>query len=285
MSPDQRLLPASDESTGRAKRRALDATEALERCAAAQAAAGGAQQQQEQEQQQQRLLLEGEWELALAGSGTVVTRTPLVRLLSRLSGGGGGSPSPSSSSYGLGRIRQVLSARSAPTATPSGSATQICCLASNEVELGLGPLLGRWRVAVRGAWRRPRAVVAEGSKLPAGALVVDVAFDELLIAPVARRRHGKDGKEEQEQEEEDEDRRALRLPLPRPLQSAAAARRRRGASAGGGVEWATTYLSHDWRVGRGVKSGNVFVFRRCAPAKGGRIGGGGGGGGSGGGGG
>jgi len=250
LTPDQRLLPAWDEATSRAKRRCVDAAEALERAAAAEAEARrGADDD--------RSSLHGEWELALAGSGTVVTRTPLVRALSALSRGGGDA-------YGLGSIRQVLS----ESGGGSNAADCCCCRASNEAELRLGPLLGTWRVAVRGAWRRPRRVaVGGGSKVPPGALVVDVAFDELLVGRVGgggggRRGHGGEA-EKATATAAGEDARALRVPLPRRLQSAA--RRRDGGGGGedrGGVEWATTYLGERWRVGRGVRSGNLFVFRR-----------------------
>jgi hypothetical protein len=256
LTPDQRLLPAYDEATSRAKRRCVDAAEALERAAAADSPPP---------QERSRVLLVGEWDLALAGSGTVVTRTPLVRALSALSRG--------SDSVGLGRIRQVLSSASpSALASASGGDGDVCCRASNEAELLLGPLLGKWRVAVRGAWRRPRLAMGDGNSggssspttaLLPGALVVDVAFDELLIGPVnggGGRGHHEEGDGEDKADSDEEDRRALRLPLPRRVR--AAARRGSGGGAGGSVEWATTYLGERWRIGRGVRSSNLFVFRR-----------------------
>jgi hypothetical protein len=270
ITPEQRLLPAYDDTSSRAKRRAVDAAEALERFAAEAAAAAAAEADgassgssaSNGEQEQQRLVL-GEWELALAGSGTVVTRTPLVRLLTGLSGGSGSGSS--GRAYGLGRIRQVLSSSSSGSSSTRSSigGTDCCCRASNEVELALGPLLGRWRVAVRGAWRRPRGVVVVAPDgLPAGSLIVDVAFDELVVAPLGRHGRGGGGEEGDEESKDADDTRALRLPLPRPVRR-------------GGVEWATTYVSPEWRVGRGVRSGNVFVFRRIGGGGGGRGGGGG----------
>lgn len=251
LTPDQRLLPAYDEATSRAKRRCVEAAEALERAAAVASDSPPSRERS-------RLLLEGEWDLALAGSGTVVTRTPLVRALSALSRG--------SDSYGLGRIRQVLSSAPSPSAPASASGDgDVCCRASNEAELLLGPLLGKWRVAVRGAWRRPRLAMGDGvgggsntTALLPGALVVDVAFDELLIGPVNG--GGGRGHHEEGDDGEEDDRRALKLPLPRRVRSAA--RRGAGGGAGGSVEWATTYLGERWRIGRGVRSSNLFVFRR-----------------------
>ena len=233
----QGVLPGSGSPDDRARVLALVAD--LERAAPFDPAAPGAEAS-----------LLGTWQLVFASDGTVVTRTPLAQALASLPGVPG---------FGLSDIRQELRE---PAGAPAGAGASC----ENCVRVGLGPL-GTWDVKVTGHWLTTHAPGwrfsggdwAQGAAAAAAVdssgsgssgsgggggsgggdppgLASEVAFDGFGV-----RLAGLFG-----------------LDLPLPELKLAAPRRPARARP----NWRTTYCDGAVRVGRGVESKGVFVFRR-----------------------
>lgn len=230
----QGVLPGGDTDV---KQRVLALVADLERSAPFKPDAPGAAES-----------LLGEWSLVFASDGTVVTRAPPAQLLVQLA---------SIPGLGLSNIQQQID-NPVPGGGSQGdilAGAGVSC--SNGLSIGLGPF-GTWQVRVKGHWltthqpgwrfsggeaRRARArgggeeySGTAGEEAPG--LASEVAFDGFGI-----RLQGLFG---------------LDLGTMLPEFSVSVPRRAPRAQA----NWRTTYCDGEWRVGRGVETGGVFLFKR-----------------------
>ncbi|GBF90239.1 hypothetical protein Rsub_03372 [Raphidocelis subcapitata] len=186
----------------------------------------------------------GNWSLAFASSGTVVTRSPAAQLLAQMAALPG---------FGISNIGQQLDpatpldpAAGNQPAQPLAGAGVKC---SNQMRLNLGPM-GSWQVRVMGHWQSchnpswrfagtpaPRGRPADGDADGPG-LASEVLFDGLGVQLQG----------------------VLGLPIQLPELTLSVPRRPPNARP----NFRTTYVDPDTRVGRGVDSGSLFVFRKDA---------------------
>jgi len=199
----------------------------------------------------------GDWALVFASDGTVVTRTPPAQALAQLA---------SLPGVGLSDIRQGLEA---PAAADKPAGAGMTC--SNAMTVGLGPF-GTWSVRIKGHWltchdpnwrygggnaRAMRRSGSGGSSSSSGGsggssfamvgstedsdesgLASEVAFDGFGV-----RLQGWFG-----------------LDLGKLLPELTLSVPRRAPKAQ--PNWRTTYCDGEYRIGRGVESGGVFLFSK-----------------------